>query len=441
MSRVLAVALVTTALLVPALPTGATAETSVPACPEDLPITEVGPHAVAAACLDHWGLLPYGLPMQDPISRCAAARALTDLVVRAGTSLHLPDDDPFGDDDGHPDEAALSELATLGILNGTSGGAIAPERALTRGQLAALAVRTVEVLGGAPLETGPTPFLDIATSVHRDEIARAHTAGLMAGRTPDGFAPNAAATHGQYATVATRVLGALVTRGVIDRPTSPDTDFALSVVPTSVADSIGGQQIVLLVSLLRDDAPTDGPVTVSVTAEGAAVPEVAALLTPGGVAELSVIPEAVAVADPMYPSEARLAAVVSGVREGARHRVAVPIRVVPGEDDRRATAEEHLDRWTAWLASAHPELGIDPATEWTPVPVQPTIWVVSHYLFFSEDWELGLTWHVMIAPYDWSRIYLRPRAELVPTLAFDWPSVSDPDAVPVAIDPPPAVDR
>jgi hypothetical protein len=73
----------------------------------------------------------------------------------------------------------------------------------------------------------------------------------------------------------------------------------------------------------------------------------------------------------------------------------------------------------------------------------PGTWVliVEHYLFFSTDWELDLSWHVMIAPDDWSEIDLRHRdSELAPSLAFKIDSVSANDA-PHEIAPPEAVWR
>jgi hypothetical protein len=57
--------------------------------------------------------------------------------------------------------------------------------------------------------------------------------------------------------------------------------------------------------------------------------------------------------------------------------------------------------------------------------VSPVWLVVSHYLFFSAEWEMHLSWHVMIAPDDWSRIELRRRfIETKPSLAFEIASVS-----------------
>jgi hypothetical protein len=72
---------------------------------------------------------------------------------------------------------------------------------------------------------------------------------------------------------------------------------------------------------------------------------------------------------------------------------------------------------------------------------KPNILVVSHYLFFSSGWELGLMWHVMIPPHDWTEIYLRRRGDLAPAYAFRLDSRTDPAAVPHPVAPPPEIDR
>ncbi len=56
------------------------------------------------------------------------------------------------------------------------------------------------------------------------------------------------------------------------------------------------------------------------------------------------------------------------------------------------------------------------------------------YLFFSEDWEIGISWHVTIPPHDWTRIYLRHRTtELQPSFAFEISS-RDAQETPHAVD-------
>jgi len=82
------------------------------------------------------------------------------------------------------------------------------------------------------------------------------------------------------------------------------------------------------------------------------------------------------------------------------------------------------DKFVPWLATNHPEFDITSETEWTGTIVNPGILVVMHYMFFSEDWEMYLTWHVMIPPYDWTRIYLRSRfTETQSSYAFEISSV------------------
>ena len=94
-------------------------------------------------------------------------------------------------------------------------------------------------------------------------------------------------------------------------------------------------------------------------------------------------------------------------------------------------------------AEFFPEFGIDTETQWTGTIVKPHILVVSHYLFFSEDWELGVMWHHMIPPYDWAQIYLRRRyIQFHPRYAFEISSLSaDPEEEPFPVEPPAQVDR
>ncbi|GAI03110.1 unnamed protein product, partial [marine sediment metagenome] len=97
----------------------------------------------------------------------------------------------------------------------------------------------------------------------------------------------------------------------------------------------------------------------------------------------------------------------------------------------------------SWLAANHPEFGITSETEWTGTIVYPGIMEVSYYLFFSEDWEMGVRWHVTIVPDDWAEIYLRKRfTETQPSHAFKIDSYETyPQPEPYAINPPESVWR
>jgi hypothetical protein len=109
--------------------------------------------------------------------------------------------------------------------------------------------------------------------------------------------------------------------------------------------------------------------------------------------------------------------------------------VVEGEDDREEYAVELRNRFVSWPATNHPELGITDVTEWNGTMVSPQWLVVSHYLFFSNDWEMHVSWHVMIPPHDWARIDLRHRFdELRPSYAFGISSLNaNSEPVPVEV--------
>ena len=116
---------------------------------------------------------------------------------------------------------------------------------------------------------------------------------------------------------------------------------------------------------------------------------------------------------------------ITGTRGDVTEKAEVSFDVVEGVDDRFERAEELRDMFIPWLAANHPELGITADTEWQGTMVSPQWLVVSHYLFFSDEWEMHVEWHIMIAPDDWARIDLRRRfVEVAPSEAFEISSVS-----------------
>jgi hypothetical protein len=218
--------------------------------------------------------------------------------------------------------------------------------------------------------------------------------------------------------------------------------FTLTVVPEEIEDTIPGQLCVLLVTIEEvDSAATNGSVTITASAQGATAVVERDTLTEGEVAEVSVTmlpPEAGAV-EPAGESEGWPCNVtVRAERGGAYREVDVPITLTSEEEDFLApTAAEMRELFIPWLEEHQPDLGIDETTVWEGTIVKPHWLVVSHYLFFSDEWEMHVSWHIMIAPYDWARIELRRRfEETLPSLAFEIPSVSAPDPVAVnQIDP------
>jgi hypothetical protein len=78
-----------------------------------------------------------------------------------------------------------------------------------------------------------------------------------------------------------------------------------------------------------------------------------------------------------------------------------------------------MDEFVLWLETVHPELGDFSNRIWFPYMTYPQIWIVEHWTFLDEDWEFRLAYHVMIPPYDWSKILLRRRGQWDPVLAAE----------------------
>ncbi len=207
--------------------------------------------------------------------------------------------------------------------------------------------------------------------------------------------------------------------------------FIIQVIPAYMQDTIAGQSCVFLVTV-TDEGEGGGQgeiVNISATAPGATVTVGPQEITPGQVAEVIVVPDEASIGS-------TLTVTVNGKRYGLKQTETVTLDVL--EDDLESLtpyATELRDKFIPWLAENHPELGITSQTEWTGTIVTPHIVVVMYYLFFSEDWEMGLRWHVTIPPYDWAEIYLRHRTtEVSPTYAFKIPSLEAQDE-PQAVEP------
>ncbi len=216
---------------------------------------------------------------------------------------------------------------------------------------------------------------------------------------------------------------------------SENAAFHISVVPGQLnGDSIAGQQCVFLVTISDDGQDSQLPVSISAAAPGASVVIYHEDIFTGEVAEVVVIPAQASVGKTVTVT-------ITGNRGSSTDQKTVDFAVAEGEDDRQEYAEELLDKFVPWLAENHPELGITVDTAWNGTMVSPVWLVVSHYLFFSDEWEAHIYWHVMIPPYDWAKIDLRHRFdELAPSYAFEIPSLNA-AGEPVAIEVPETVWR
>ena len=210
--------------------------------------------------------------------------------------------------------------------------------------------------------------------------------------------------------------------------------FSLQVIPEQMEDTVSGQRCVFLVTV-EEDNDVGKAVNISDEAdshwwrENTTVTVNPEAIFPGQVAEVTVIPNE-------KISESWV--VVRGERDGLEQTETIKIKVGTSyldPDGLAPYATELRDKFIPWLAANHPEFGITSQTEWMPSIVRPNIVVVMYYLFFSEDWEMGLRWHVMIPPYDWAEIYLRHRtSEVAPSYAFKISSLEAQDE-PHAVEP------
>jgi hypothetical protein len=198
--------------------------------------------------------------------------------------------------------------------------------------------------------------------------------------------------------------------------------------------AIPGQHFVFLVTITNEGGESELPVSISAQAPGAEVVIYHGDMLEGEVAEVVVIPAPASVGQIIEVT-------ITGTRGNVSDEKVAKFEVAEGEDDRQEYAGELLDKFVPWLAENHPELGITEDTVWNGTTVSPIWLVVSHYLFFSQEWELHLEWHVMVPPHDWARIDLRHRFdELAPSYAFEISSL-DANGKPVAIEVPETVWR
>jgi hypothetical protein len=121
------------------------------------------------------------------------------------TKFACPDDldSAFTDVEGTTHEVAIECLFEFGVANGTSPTTFSPSGNVTRGQLATLIARALS-LAGAPLDPAAAGFTDLGGTVHTDAINALANLGIITGKTPTTFAPDALATRAQTASIVGR---------------------------------------------------------------------------------------------------------------------------------------------------------------------------------------------------------------------------------------------
>jgi hypothetical protein len=243
-----------------------------------------------------------------------------------------------------------------------------------------------------------------------------------------------AAVLGGCLAIVVAVVGVAVFPPASGEP-DENSAFSINVTPQQLSGhSIAGQHCVFLVTITDDGQESELPVSISAQAPGAEVVIYHEDMFAGEVVEVVVIPAQASIGK-------NITVTITGTRGSSTDEGAVSFEVIEGEDDRGEYAAELLDRFIPWLAANHPELRITEDTAWNGTMVSPQWLVVSHYLFFSDEWEAHIYWHIMMPPYDWARIDLRHRFDqLAPSYAFEISSLTAND-LPIAMELPETVWR
>ena len=134
----------------------------------------------------------------NPITRGQLAAMLARTMELAAATM-----DYFTDDNGTTHERDINRIAEAGLTVGCGGGRYCPSATLTRGQLASLLVAALEL----PVATADY-FMDDNGLAHEADINALAEAGLTGGCGPEIYCPTAAVTRGQMVTYLHRGFGA-----------------------------------------------------------------------------------------------------------------------------------------------------------------------------------------------------------------------------------------
>jgi hypothetical protein len=114
--------------------------------------------------------------------------------------------DAFVDAVGTTHATGIACVAWWEVVRGVTGTTFAPERPLTRAQLAAMVSRWLDAVGEELPEATTAAFVDVGNSVHQRDIDRLALAGVVGGFGDGRFGPSAPVTRGQAATIVTRAV-------------------------------------------------------------------------------------------------------------------------------------------------------------------------------------------------------------------------------------------
>ena len=118
-------------------------------------------------------------------------------------------DHTFTDIAGNTHEQAIGQLAAADIVLGRTPTDYAPDRTVTRDQMASYLVRALEWAHDTTYTAPKSPFTDIAGNTHEQAIDIAYDLGLTTGRTETTYEPRIDVRRDQMASFLVRLLSEL----------------------------------------------------------------------------------------------------------------------------------------------------------------------------------------------------------------------------------------
>ncbi len=140
------------------------------------------------------------------VTRAQMASFVARMITAADGTLPASPPDAFDDDDGSVHELAINQLADLGVVNGVGNRTYGPQREIDRAQVAAILARAVSELG-TTLPGSPTDyFTDDESSTHQLRINQLASQGVVTGTSAGIYSPAASTRRDQMASMVARAL-------------------------------------------------------------------------------------------------------------------------------------------------------------------------------------------------------------------------------------------
>ena len=188
-------------------------------------------------------------------------------------------------------------------------------------------------------------------------------------------------------------------------------EFSLESSPAHVNRIIAGRRPLNIISASGERAATAITLTASSSLNGMAVSFQSPTIDPGGSAvELwASVPE--------VSEDTPVTVTVTGRRGSTEHTITFTATIIPGVDDIASTANDIVAIFLRDLQGKVAGLADEASALPNGTPVAGLL-VVTHYAWFTDRYEIGLAWHIMVAPNDFAEFYVRPRNGLTPSQAY-----------------------